>query len=200
MMPEMDGFTFLEQLKKKEAWQFIPVIMLTARTNTADKLKALTIGIDDYITKPFQADELIARVKRLLENVAMREKMAVSVGSFDIGIDLPELESADMKWLKQLEQAAFDKVLTPNFNVMMLASEMAVSERQLNRKLKNLTGLTPGNYINEIRLQTARNLLENKSYQTVAEVAYAIGFSTPKYFSTIFQKRFGKYPSDFLNK
>ncbi|MFK7775243.1 MAG: ATP-binding protein [Saprospiraceae bacterium] len=197
MMPEMDGFTLLEKLKTSEKWQLIPVIMLTALSNTADKLKAITIGVDDYLIKPFEAEELIARVNTLLQNIEQRKNTA-KIDENETEKELPLLESADLKWLKNLEEIAFENVTKPNFKVSQLAFEMAISERQFNRRLKKITGLTPGNYLKEIKLQKARQLLENKVYTTIAEVAYSVGFSTPEYFSKIFKNRFGKSPSDYL--
>ena len=198
MMPEMDGFTLLEKLKGSKKWQLIPVIMLTALSNTADKLKAITIGVDDYLIKPFEAEELIARVNTLLQNIEQRKNIPAKIDDDEIEKELPQLESADLKWLKNLEEIAFENVTKPNFNVGQLAFKMAISERQFNRRLKKLTGLTPGNYLKEIKLQKARQLLENKVYSTIAEVAYSVGFSTPEYFSKIFKNRFGKSPSDYL--
>ena len=197
MMPEMDGFTLLEKLKKEERWQLIPIIMLTALGEISKKLEAITIGVDDYLVKPFEPDELVVRVKNLIQNVKLREKTTVVVGEEGLGKELPELESADLKWLKKLEEVAFAKITEPKFSVAQLAFEMAIGERQFSRNLKKLTGLTPGNYLKEIKLQKARQLLENKVFGTVAEVSYAVGFSTPAYFSTLFKKRFGKLPSEY---
>ncbi len=197
MMPEMDGFTLLEKLKASKKWQLIPVIMLTALSNTTDKLRAITIGVDDYLIKPFEADELIARVNTLLQNIEQRKNTPAKIDEDETEKELPLLESADLKWLKQLEEIAFENVTKPNFNVAQLAFEMAIGERQFNRRLKKMTGLTPGNYLKEIKLQKARQLLENKVYTTIAEVSYSVGFSTPEYFSKIYKNRFGKLPSDY---
>ncbi len=202
MMPEMDGFTLLDKLKSDERFQSIPVIILTALTSKYNKDKAITFGVDDYLIKPFEPEELTARVSSLLENAALRketfEEEPVSSDDVDTNPNLPQLESADLKWLKQLETMAFEKVTTPNFKIGQLAFEMAIGERQLNRKVKKITGLTPGNYLKEIKLQKARQLLENKAYSTVSEVSYLIGFSTPQYFSKLYKARFGKLPSDYF--
>ena len=202
MMSEMDGFTLLEKLKADEQFQFIPIIILTAITNNINKIKAITFGVDDYLTKPFDPEELTTRVNNLLENVKLRKEAAMvepkSNGNDSDEIILAPLESADLKWLKQLEVLAFEKATTPNFNIGQLAHEMAIGERQLNRKVKKITGLTPGAYLKEIKLQKARQLLENKAFDTVAEISYLIGFSSTQYFSKLFKARFGKLPSDYL--
>lgn len=202
MMPEMDGFTFLNIIKNKTQWQLIPIIMLTARADISDKLNALTIGVDDYLIKPFEPEELIARVKNLLDNLDLRNQLiqlpAIANQNKNEEPILAALDSVDIKWLKKLETLAFEKVTTPNFNIGQLAHEMAIGERQLNRKVKKITGLTPGNYLKEIKLQKARQLLENKAYSTVAEISYLIGFNSTTYFSSLFKERFGKLPSDCL--
>lgn len=197
MMPEMDGYTLLQSLKNQPEWQGIPVIMLTARAGQEDKLKALTIGVDDYLTKPFEPEELLAIVNNLLA----RKTAALAVGTtagqpeYDFG----EEENIDAKWLKELEKIALANVTSPQFSASFLAREMFISDRQLNRRLKKLTGMTPGSYVKEIRLQKARHLLANRACQTVAETAHAVGFSTPEYFSSLFKERFGKLPSSFLH-
>ena len=198
MMPEMDGITLLEKLKASEKWQLIPTVMLTARTDLSVKIKALTIGVDDYLIKPFEPEELIARVNSSLQNIKLRQTPDTSPAT-TLATELPKIESANLKWLKNLETIAFEKITQPHFNTVHLADELAISERQLSRKLKKATGLAPGAYLKEIRLQKARQLLENQAFVTVAEISYHIGFNTPQYFSTIYKERFGKLPSEYLN-
>ncbi|MEL6926572.1 MAG: helix-turn-helix domain-containing protein, partial [Bacteroidota bacterium] len=196
---EMDGFTLLKHLKAEQRWQMLPIIMLTALTSMKDKLQAITIGVDDYLTKPFEPEELVARVRNVLQNASLRQQQVAAVGAMAWRED-EATESADLKWLRELQEIAFRNITEPNFNVLQLATEMNISERQLSRKLKQVIGMTPGNYLNEVRLQKARQLLEAKACRTIAEVAYQVGFSTPRYFSTIFKKRFGKAPSTYLRE
>jgi len=210
MMPEMDGFTLLEILKMEKRWQMTPMIMLTARADIQDKISALTIGVDDYIIKPFEPDELVARVQNLLTKLDLRNEPieADQTGQskeetkeeYEMGNDFEEVESADIKWLKKVEQIAVKNVTSPNFNVKQFAFEVHLGDRQLSRRLKKLTGMTPGNYLKEVRLQTAKHLLENKAFSTVAEVSNHVGFSTIEYFSRIFKERFGKLPTEYLRK
>ena len=212
MMPEMDGFTLLEVLKMEKRWQMTPIVMLTARADIQDKISALRIGVDDYIVKPFESDELVARVQNLLTKIDLRKEpiegeqeevlskntQKEPKAEYQIENEFEEVESADIKWLKKVEQIAIENITSSNFNVTQFAYEVHLGERQLSRKLKKLTGMTPGNYLKEIRLQTARHLLENKAYSTVSEVAHHVGFSTPEYFSRIFKERFGKLPTEYL--
>ncbi len=200
MMPEMDGFTLLEKLKSDNQLQLIPVILLTALIANSNRAKAITFGVDDYLTKPFEPEELIALVSNLLENVNLRKaESQEDTASNDDKIDsLPLLESANLKWLKKLETLAFEKVTSPNFNINQIAHEMAIGERQFSRKVKKITGMTAGSYLKEIKLQKARQLLESKAYDTVSEISYIVGFNTAQYFSKLYRKRFGKLPSDYL--
>ena len=104
-------------------------------------------------------------------------------------------------WLKGIETAAkdaLDKGLT--LNAAYLAEAGIMSERQFFREIKRLTGLTPNQYILEVRLQKARHLLQHHAYHTLAEVAYAVGFDTPWYFTKVFEGHFGKHPSAYLDQ
>ena len=208
MMPEMDGFTLLEILKMEKRWQMTPVVMLTARADIQDKISALTIGVDDYIVKPFEPDELVARVQNLLIKLDLRnepieprqtdESQKETKEGYEMENVFEEVESADAKWLKEVEQIAVENITTPNFNVTQFAFEVHLGERQLSRKLKKMTGMSPGSYLKEVRLQKARHLLENRAFFTVAEVANHVGFNTTEYFSKIFKERFGKLPKEYF--
>ncbi len=203
MMPEMDGFTFLEKARAMNVWKLTPFIFLTARADIQDKIKALRIGVDDYIVKPFEAEELRARVNNLLSKIISREKEDLKKEetpqkAYEIINKFEGTDSADLKWLKEIEQIAIKNIEAANFNVVQFAFKVHLGERQLGRKLKKLTGMTPGNYLKEVRLQKARHLLENRTFSTVSEVAFHVGFSTPEYFSKIFKKRFGKLPTNYF--
>lgn len=193
MMPEMNGFEFLNRLKQDKNYLNIPVIMLTARAALKDKLHALTIGVDDYLTKPFEIEELRARVKNLItRSFNLQQSPSPSAPS------KREITASDLKWLRTAEAIVQREIKNPQFNLNMLSEELAISDRQLNRRIKKITGLTPNKYFREIRLHSARNYLEEGVFETVAEVAYAVGFDTPHYFSTIYLERFGKKPSSYF--
>ncbi|MDX1667607.1 MAG: helix-turn-helix domain-containing protein, partial [Saprospiraceae bacterium] len=107
---------------------------------------------------------------------------------------------ADAKWLQEVESTVLKNLSNTGFTVEELAGHLNLSRRQLTRRLKNLTGLTPAAYVKEARLFKARQLLENHKYRTIREVSYAVGFSTVTYFSQQFQERFGKLPSGYLER
>lgn len=204
MMPGMDGFALLEQLKAHEQFRKIPVIMLTARADLHDKLTALRIGVDDYMLKPFITEELKARVNNLLVRYHNRsyenelpEAAPREPNRLPVTENIPE--PVNPAWLQQLEAVVLDLLnRQEGFTLDTLAEKTFVSKRQLQRNIKAETGLTANNYIKEIRLFRARHLLENKTFATIAEVSYAVGFNDQHYFSTIFAERFGKKPADYF--
>lgn len=204
MMPVMDGYQLLEKLKSDDATRHIPVIMLTARAEAQDRLKALRIGVDDYLTKPFDEEELLARIENLLVNY--RNRQAAPEQKPDLQLPPAETEEVDLalsasdqKWLEQFETYLLKNLSSDILSVSLLAQQFAMSESTLLRQLKRLTGLTPVQYIQEIRLDKARHLLENRTYDSIAKVASEVGYIDPRSFSRLFNKRFGKLPSDFIS-
>ncbi|MBD2757709.1 response regulator [Spirosoma validum] len=195
MMPLLDGFQLLETLKQSDTYRHIPVVMLTARADEADKLQALRLGVDDYLLKPFDEDELMARVLNLLTNVQHRQPPTSSDGAATEAMKpVPLLSSGDMDWLKRLEGQAQAQLSQFELTADQLAAAMSVSRSTLFREVRRLTGLTPAQYITEARLQQARHLLENRRVSSVKEV----GLRQVKRFSAAFKSRFGKLPSDYL--
>ncbi|MCB0640286.1 MAG: response regulator, partial [Phaeodactylibacter sp.] len=192
MMPRMDGFELLKKLREDDRFRHIPIIMLTARTEDHDKLNALRAGVDDYIHKPFLEGELIARVQHLIRHYRGRK-------SETIRPDLKrDLSGVDLHWLEKVESLTMEHLSKAYFSVSFLTDQLAMSERQFQRRIKQITGLSPNRYVREIRLVKARELLVSGKVETVAEVAHAVGFDTPAYFSSLFQERFGRKPIDFL--
>lgn len=193
MMPEMDGFTLLERLRKEKDFALIPVIMLTARTGISDKLRALRLGVHDYLTKPFEEDELLARIENLSQ-WAKERKLELTEKS----LEEPPVFSHEEAWVQEVEAWVTQHFRSTEIKVIDWAISLNLSESQFRRKLKQATGLTPQQYLQEYRLKEARKLLENQIVSTVAEAAYEVGFSAADYFSKVFQKRFGKRPSQYL--
>ena len=200
MMPGMDGFTLLNHLKKDDRYAWIPTVMLTARSDARDKLQALTIGVDDYITKPFSAHELRIRINNLItkRKEALKYNSSSANNPEQQNEQLKPPSARDLKWLQSAEQALLSAIDQPNFTNSDLAKELALSERQVARKIKQITGLSPKKYFREIRLQYAREMLEKGEVTTVYESANAVGYHASDHFSQLFTKRFGRKPSDFL--
>ncbi|WP_229321243.1 hybrid sensor histidine kinase/response regulator transcription factor [Larkinella knui] len=195
MMPDMDGLALVNQIRQQPTVRDIPVLMLTARTSLDVKLQALRLGVADYVTKPFDQDELLTRIDNLLERsqerIAWRQQLPGEVAA---SLTAP----MDDEWLQQIEQLILKNLTNTQFQVHSIADAVHSSERQLYRRLKKLTGFSPNQFVQEIKLQTAREWLENQQHTTVKEVCYAVGFQDPVYFSRLFLQRFGRYPATFL--
>ncbi|MBK7936617.1 MAG: response regulator [Lewinellaceae bacterium] len=206
MMPVMDGFQLLENLKNHAQYQHIPVIMLTARAEVQDQLRALRIGVDDYLLKPFEEEELLARVAALLEGFRGRERWRVEAAELPgagAPAEVPEAiadepTASELAWLEELETLVRRELQNDQISVTWLAGRLYLGERQLQRRINRLTGLAPNAYIREVRLQEARRLLEQRQVQSLKEAAWAVGFRDEKHFSQIFRERFGKSPADLL--
>ncbi len=207
MMPEMDGFELLEWVKQRDVFRTLPVIMLTAKVAEADKLHALTIGVDDYLTKPFSAQELKTRVKNLLANSKARQEWVEIpeqpyyipyLESSDTAEFLETITEGDLKWVSQVAESIRIKLTDPSFTLKDIAEACSLSERQFQRKIKQTTGLTPVKYRQEIQLHTARELLEKGTHNSVATIANQVGFQTERYFSKLFVARFGKNPREYF--
>lgn len=201
-MPEMDGFALLRTLRN-EWHDVIPFLFLTAHTEKAEVVEALMLGVDAYLTKPFDSDTLLARVRNLLANNHMR-KQAYANPDADEEIAEPNsdsqttLPSFRQLWLKELEHTVKAEIHNPDIKIPDLALKLAISERTLRTRIKQYTGLSPQQYLMEARLDKALQLLENQVYLTVAEVAYAVGLGSGSYFAKLFKERYGKAPSAYL--
>lgn len=192
MMPNMDGFDFMEKVKKHD--RYIPSIMLTARAMEEDKLKGLAIGVDDYLTKPFNTKELVARVFNLLKNKKSREQYIEETADSDAVED--KALTADEQFLQNIKALVYQQIDNPNYKITDLAHDATISQRQLERNLKKLTGFAPVEFVREIRLQKAYQLLESRQFATIADVRYAVGMENASYFTKKFKERFGKKPSE----
>ncbi len=195
MMPKMDGYELCGVLKNDQKTSHIPIILLTARAAAEDKLAGLQAGADDYLIKPFQSDELLARVHNL---IAVRRKLIASLDKRAV-LSLSELTVTpiDQAFLENVRQVIEREMGDETFGVEALCAEIAMSERQFRRKLKALTGQTPSQVIRSMRLLRARQLLEQNS-ATIAEISYLVGFGSPAYFTKTFREEFGMLPSEVL--
>jgi len=194
MMPVLNGHQLIDELKANPITANIPFIMLTARSNRNDRIKSLRIGVDDYIIKPFDQDELLIRIKNLIKNSASRLKQLEKDKPI-INIK-PTLFEEDKLWLEKFENYLITNIKNKHLNIPELSEVFAMSESTLLRQLKKLTGLTPAKYLQEIRLNQARELLENKIYNSVSVVALKVGYKNAKTFSRSFKKRYGKLPTN----
>ena len=198
MMPEMNGFELLKRLKDSDRFRSIPVIMLTARAELRDRLNALRIGVDDYILKPFEKHVLQIRIDNLLGNFEERREMVENKLQSNEHLSSPSLSHNEYQWLLNLELEAQKLITDFNYTAEDLAHALHMSRAKFFKEVKKLTGLTVNQYIKEIRLQTARRLLEEKSVTSVKELSYTVGFKHINYFSKSYEERFGQRPSELL--
>ena len=194
-MPVMDGFELLQRVKADRQLQNLPVIFLTARLEGNDKLNALRLGVDDYITKPFSSEELLVRCNNLLKR--SHERLSL----FDSGLlesdDRPEDTSEDIL-VKRVEEVLKSEVANSSYSVDDLAMRLNISKSTLFRRIKKASGLGPNQLFREIKLKVAHEKLRSGELLSVAEVSFAVGIESPSYFSKIYQERYGKKPSSFL--
>ncbi len=196
-MPKMDGLNLCLNLRSNEEISHIPLIFLTANNTDKDRLSGLEKGADDYLTKPFNNDELLIKVKntidsrrRLLKHY--RHLIIENSDSDDDGLSEDEL------FTQKAYQLVLDNISNTNFSVSNLADLMMISERNLYRKIKKLTGITVNEFVREIRVNTAKKMMSYRKYNTVSEIAYAVGFKDPGYFSKVFEDYVGETPSNFM--
>ncbi|MES2702918.1 MAG: ATP-binding protein [Bacteroidota bacterium] len=195
MMPEMNGREFIAALKESEKYKTIPVITLSALADIDNQLTTLRLGIDDYIVKPFNARELRIRIYNLLKNLQERRLFGQQPAEPD---DIP----ADSKQAGEFRSKVTEYVVSrmKNFDVTVfdLAYQFSLSERQLYRLAKSLTGCTPAQLIKEVRLQKAYELLLSGNMHKVETVAKEVGYDHVTHFTRQFFERFGKKPAEFL--
>lgn len=196
MMPGLDGFQFVEWLKSSEQHTHIPIIMLTARADGNDKLWALQTGVDDYILKPFVEMELLARIHNLLQRQDYRRTyLNTHADPLEVKT-IPKLNAEEKEWIRQLEKIILEHLSDPDYTVNDLAKNLLMSRSAFYTEVGRLLGLTPNEYISEIRLQQAMNLLKTGSSSlNVKKLASLVGFKDEKYFSRLFKQRYGISPS-----
>jgi len=194
MMPEMDGMQLLNILRSDDVLMQIPVIMLTAQNSAAIKINALRIGVDDYITKPFNGLELLTRVSNLIDNSQNRGRSEAE----EKLRQLPTISKSDLLWLEKVEQIIVDNISDSKFTLKDAAASLNISYNGFQQKIKKITGLPPKQYQRSIKLHKAREILKSGEVETVSEVLYQLGFENHYYFSKTYQQEFGIMPSDEL--
>lgn len=198
-MPDMNGYELLHRLKTSSRTNTIPVILLTSSSDADDRIKGLQKGADAYLNKPFNLEELLARISGLIANRKLIK------GKFSGAQDQAELTEAitvkdpDEQLMKNIMAVLNDNVDNPSLNVEMLSNKVGMSRAQLHRRIKDITGISSGEFIRNFRLNHAAHLLTQGGNIYVTQVAYACGFSNPTNFSTTFKKHFGMTPSEYID-
>ena len=199
MMPEIDGIELCRLIRQNVRISHLPIILLTAKGTDRDRIEGLQATADAYVTKPFN----LALLQTLIGNLLMRqEKLRNTFKGNELPTDqitTPEILSADEKLLERLVKCINDNLDNPDLTSEYLASEVGLSRVHLYRKLKELTNQSATNYIRNIRLTKAAELLRQKKC-SISEVAYLVGYRTPNHFSTAFKELYGVSPSEYVKE
>ncbi|MEL6842549.1 MAG: ATP-binding protein [Bacteroidota bacterium] len=197
MMPRLDGYGVAKRLKEEQNTSHIPLILLTSKASEESKIAGLELGVDDYLLKPFNAQELEVRIANLIaQRKRLRERFSTAT------VIRPNEVSAvplDQSFLEEVLNAIEHNLTNEQFGVEVLSEMIGMSVNHLNRKLKALIDQTAGKLIRSMRLQRAADLLKQKAV-TISEIAYDMGFSSPNHFTRSFKKQFGMSPSEYVSQ
>ena len=198
MMPVMDGLELTRRIKNNIETSHIPVLLLTARHTDDDRMEGYDVGADAYLTKPFTMPLLHSRIRNLLQQRrAIAERFRRS-----LVIDLGDSVSNDIdgQFLSQCMQIMNNHLADTAFDHSQMAAEVGMSRSALFKKLKALTGMGFSAFVRHVRLSAACKMMDAGRFDRVADVAYAVGFSDPRYFSTCFRQAFGVSPTEYMEK
>ncbi len=195
MMPQLDGIELKQRINSLPNYKIIPFVFITARSQLENKVESYRLGIDDYITKPFEKEELIARIEKLLANGKARNNWAKNHPDL-VGND----KNHEEQLLEKIKVVIRKRLSDEQFKVFYLAEEVAYSRRQLSRLVKQYTGLSPLQLIVEMRMQKAYFYLSEKKFATVKEVRIAVGMPATTNFNKKFKERFGVMPTEILKR
>jgi DNA-binding response OmpR family regulator len=194
MMPRKNGYEVCAALRNDVRTSHIPVILLTAKAEQEEKLQGLRTGADDYLAKPFDAEELRVRIHNLIQlRQQLRQRFAAAV---ELKPEEVAVNSIDQDFLENALGIVESRMDDEQFSVEVLAREIGMSRPQLNRKLRALVNQSTNQFIQSIRLQRAADLLRKQS-GTVAEIAFQTGFSSTAYFIKCFKDKYGETPGSF---
>ncbi len=197
MMPKMDGIEFCKKLKTNIHTSHIPIIMLTAKVGTENKIIGLETGADDYLTKPFNVEELLVRVKNLIDQ-RLKLRAYYKLKKFEINPKEIAVTSIDERFLEKTLHLLENRFHDSSFGVPQMQEALGMSKTQLYRKLKALTNESPGELLRNFRLKRAAHLISEKA-DSIAQIAYSVGFNSVPYFTKCFKSMFGVTPSSYQN-
>lgn len=196
-MPEMDGFTLLKRIKSNTKTSHIPVVLLTSEVEHKSRMTGFEQGADAYVDKPFDMDELEARIASLIAN-RLRVKGKFSGAQEQKGvIEDIQMKGNNEQLMERIVSVTKERLTDPDFNVEALASDVGISRVQLHRKVKELMGITVGDFIRNLRLQQAARLLEQGDLN-ISQITYAVGLTNPTHFSAAFKRYFGVSPKQYM--
>ena len=196
MMPEMDGITMLKRIKDHPQISQIPVIMLTSKAEVEHKLIGLKSGADAYIAKPFSMEELHIQIDNLIDNVRrLRGKFSGAVDQ-EQRVEKIEVKGNDDALMERIMRSVNAKMSDPDYNIDTLASDVGISRAQLHRKMKEMTGISSGKFLRNLRMEQAARLLREGKIN-ISQVADKVGYMDQAHFSIAFKSHFGMSPSEY---
>jgi signal transduction histidine kinase/ligand-binding sensor domain-containing protein/DNA-binding response OmpR family regulator len=199
MMPEMDGHTMCSKIKSSPTTSHVPIIMLTAKSRDEDRLEGLETGADAYVVKPFNMDILRRTIINLIHTHQMLRLKYGRNDQLEEQVDQVKMKSPDEQLLDRVMKVINKNISNSDLSVDSIAEEVGISRVHLHRKMKELTGQTPHDFIRNIRLKQAAQLLSSQN-MNITEVMYACGFNNAASFSTIFKKFYGMSPREYMNE
>ncbi|MFN0014207.1 MAG: ATP-binding protein, partial [Saprospiraceae bacterium] len=203
MMPRKDGFEVCRTLRTDTRTSHIPIVMLTAKADMDSKLEGLEHGADVYLAKPFNKDELLLRIRKLLEmRKTLQQHYLAAAGLADGAIvlrDLPAIPGEEDRFVRKVREIVDAHLNDSTFDVEQLCRAMAMSHSQLHRKLSALTGLAATKFVRHVRLSKAKEMLQDSNL-TITAVAYDTGFTDPSYFGRVFRQEFGLSPQEWRER
>ena len=196
MMPKMDGLTFTKNLKSDKMLNHVPIILLTAKADQESINEGLRVGAEGYLTKPFNEEEVLSRIKNLL---SLRDKLKERYqGSALLEME-KNIDKTQREFINQLNDIIIENLGNENFGIPELTQKLNTNHVSLNKKIKTLTGVTSSNYIKKLRLKYAYNLLINSDLQ-INEISYKIGVPDPTYFTKVFKAEYKELPSQLRER
>ena len=199
MMPEMSGYELTKRIKEDPKCNHLPIILLTARTQEEDEQKALLVGADEYLTKPFHLTDLKLRIDNIIEN---RKRVKAESGQSAIQETQPEKErekTPEELFVERARQFVLDHLEDEDYDREALATDMGSSSSTLYNKLRAINGMNVSAFIRDIRMQEAKRIATATPDIRISDLAYRVGFRDPRYFSTCFKKHFGMQPTEFID-
>lgn len=197
MMPKKDGYELTKAIKESADHCHIPVILLTAKTETASQIEGMHSGADLYIAKPFNIDFLLAAIDAQLKN---RKRIQDIFWNGEMPrLDSSEINKLDVQFLKKMNIFLEKELANPDLDIQLLAQNMNLSRSAFYRKFMSLTKLSPIAYIKKYRINKSVEFMQSGKY-SLTEIGEMTGFGSPSYFSTAFKQEKGISPREFLNK
>jgi AraC-like DNA-binding protein len=200
MMPGLNGHELCQRMRSSPETDFIPLILLTAKAETSDRIEGLECGADDYLSKPFEMAELLVRVRNLLGGRdRLRTRIAAQLAQEAAASSESAAESVDDAFLRRVHETIRQNAHHQEFSVERMARELAMSRMHLYRRLNAVAGKSPADLLMDYRLERAAELLAAQS-GSVSEIAYGLGFKNVSHFTRRFRERFGHTPSGHRNR